>query len=98
MLICPKCNNNTFVLKREASYIYEYKIDSNTPDIQSGKTTAVPYLFYHRDQTHTEEYLECETCKTHYPCSLGHNEKDIDLVILQKAIRSDHTVNPEFLG
>ncbi|WP_246615562.1 hypothetical protein [Clostridium thailandense] len=98
LLICPKCNNNSFNIKREATYVYTYKL--NTPDtkLRSDNKSALPFLFDNREKTCSKEYLECTKCGAHYPCPFFTDTEKIDLTILQKAIRSDFKDEPEFFG
>lgn len=97
-LICPKCKGSYFTMKREAAYLYTYKI--NTPDTGSWskENEALSFLFDYREQLSDKEYLECEKCKAKFPCDAKLADENIDFTILQKAIRSEYTDNPEFLG
>jgi hypothetical protein len=97
-LICTKCNGNHFTVKREATYLYSYNLD--TPD--SGKWSkdpeALPFLFDNRELMESHEYLQCEQCGAKFPCSLDDRNSTINFTIESKAIRADHVTNPEFLG
>jgi uncharacterized protein YbaR (Trm112 family) len=97
-LICPKCNGTHFKVKREATYLYTYKLD--TPVNESGpiEANALPFLFDYREQLGNKEYLECEECHSQYPCDLEIGNPKIHLTILQKAIRSEFENNPGYLG
>lgn len=97
-LVCPKCNSNHFKMKRQATYVYTYKI--NTPEIDkwSDKEDSLPFLFDNREQTASEEYLECDSCGAQFPCPFYTDKEKISLTILQKAIRTDHKSEPEFFG
>lgn len=97
-LICPKCNGHYFQVKREATYLYTYKL--NTPDTEqwSENDEALPFLFDNREKISDKDYLECEECKEKYPCDLDSRESKINFTILQKAIRADYKNNPEFFG
>lgn len=97
-MMCPKCNGNHFVVKREATYVYTYKINTTDAESCTDKTEALPYLFDSREETDSTQYLECQQCRAHYPCSIDSDDKGIKFIIMQKAIRSDHTTKPEFLG
>lgn len=97
-LICPKCNNNSFTIKREATYVYSYKFSSEDVIETNDKTKALPFLFNNREKTSSKEFIECDYCAAKYQVSLNKCNKDINLTILQKAIRSDIVENPEFLG
>jgi DNA-directed RNA polymerase subunit RPC12/RpoP len=97
-LNCPKCNGTYFTMKREAAYLYTYKI--NTPDTEqwSKENEGLSFLFDYREQLSDKEYLECEKCKSKFPCELKLADENIDFTILQKAIRSEYVSNPDFLG
>ncbi|PAB57860.1 hypothetical protein [Anaeromicrobium sediminis] len=97
-LVCPKCKSNDFIAKREATYLYSYKLNKDNSENSKEETEPLPFLFDNREQTNSKEYIECEDCGSQYPCDLKMDGKEIDFTILQKAIRSDHTTNPEFLG
>jgi hypothetical protein len=51
-----------------------------------------------REKENSHEYIQCEKCGTRYPIKLDDYSNQINLTILQKAIRDDHIENPEFLG
>ena len=97
-LVCPKCNSTHFNIKREATYVYTYKL--NTPDTVSNSKneSALPFLFDNREQTCSNEYLECEECGARYPCPFFNDTQRINLTILQKAIRADHKEEHDFFG
>lgn len=94
---CPKCGSDKFVAKFQASYVYSYKIDKDALGSEN-KDEFLPFLFDNREKVDSQEYLECENCKTRFPCDFNEGTKGVSLTILQKAIRSDHTTDPEFLG
>lgn len=85
-------------MKRQATYVYTY--DINTPEINMKNNTeeALPFLFDNREQTESIEYLECDSCGAHYPCPFLNDKQKINLTILRKAIRADHQSEPEFFG
>lgn len=92
---CPHCSGTHFTAKYESTYVYSYKIDSpesNTAD------SPVPYLFDNREQTNAKQYIECNNCKTKYPCEFTMDSENVDFTILQKAIRANYTKDIEFWG
>lgn len=97
-LVCPKCNGTFFTMKREAAYLYTYKI--NTPDTGSwsNEEDALSFLFDYREQLSDREYLECQECKAKFPCDVKLADEHIDFTILQKAIRSEYVNNADFIG
>lgn len=97
-LTCPNCNDNFFQIKREATYIYTYEVNSPKAESMTKNLEEVPYLFENREQLNEKEYLLCKNCGTKFPCSLNKEKNNISLTILQKAIRSEHQENPEYLG
>jgi len=97
-LTCPKCSGKDFNIKREATYLYTYKINSKNLEEISNRAESVPFLFDNREKETSNEYLECEKCGSKYPISVNDFSNQINLTILQKAIRGDNVENPEFLG
>lgn len=97
-LVCPKCQHKRFRMKRSATYIYTYNINTPNIDTCGNDEEALPFLFDNREQTDSEEYLECVNCGAKYPCPFFTKEQKIDLTILQKAVRADHQEKPEFFG
>lgn len=97
-LVCPKCKSKTFTIKREATYVYSYKFSAKDVAQTIGETKVLPFLFDNREKTKAKEFIECDHCAAKYPISLEKCSEDIDLTILQKAIRSDIVDSPEFLG
>lgn len=97
-LTCPKCGGKNFIIKREATYLYTYKINSENLQEIRGRVESVPFLFDNREKETSNECIECENCGAKYPISLNEHSNKIDFTILQKAIRGDYAENPEFLG
>lgn len=97
-ITCPNCNSNFFQIKREATYIYTYEVNSPKTKPITKNVDEVPYSFENREQLTEKEYLLCKKCGAKFPCSLNKNQNNISLTILQKAIRSEHQKNPEYLG
>ena len=97
-LICNKCNGNHFVMKREATYLYTYKLDTPITQNWSDGKENLPFLFDNREKVGDKDYLECEECGAKYPCNLDGGGTSVRVTIEQKAIRSEHIENPEFLG
>jgi uncharacterized protein YbaR (Trm112 family) len=97
-LVCPKCRGTHFTIKREATYLYTYKLETPSTENWSEQDDALPFLFDYREQLDNKERLECEECGAQFPCNLDKDHPKIHFTILQKAIRSDYDRNPEFLG
>jgi uncharacterized protein YbaR (Trm112 family) len=97
-LVCPKCNGTEFTVKREATYLYSYKLNTPISRELSDNEEALPFLFDNREQICDNEYLQCEKCGAQYPCDLEGAREKVHLTILQKAIRSYFENNPNFLG
>jgi hypothetical protein len=66
---CPVCKGKDLFLKHEASYIYSYVLDSDASGIKNTEIFS-PFLYDRRDQTSSYEYVECNSCKTKFPCDL----------------------------
>ena len=75
-----------------------YKFSSKDAVSVAHETKELPFLFDNREKTESKEFIECDYCGTRYPVSLDECSKNINLTILQKAIRSDYVDKPEFLG
>jgi hypothetical protein len=97
-LTCPKCAGRSFEVKREATYIYTYKVNTPTMENLSNNKEGLPFLFDNREKTDSNEYLVCLDCGAKYPCSLEENGDKVNLTILQKAVRADSQGSPQFLG
>lgn len=96
-LICPKCKETYFEVKREATYLYTYKLDTPLTDEWSNEDETLPFLFDNRELLNSNEYIECKSCGATYPYDLYSNN-NIHFTIVQKAIRSDMVEDPEFFG
>lgn len=96
-LVCPKCRSKSFAIKREVTYVYTYKLTNNAEEV-TRKTENLPFLFDNREKCDSVEYIVCEQCGGEYVIHFDGNRPRIDLTILRKAVRSDSTENPEFLG
>jgi len=97
-ITCPNCNSGNFLLKQEATYVYSYRIDKSDIEDTLDKTTKLPFLFDNRDLKKSDQYIQCESCNEKYPMEVNLSDNQISLTILRKAIRADHTENPEFFG
>ena len=97
-LVCKKCNGNHFIMKREATYLYSYKLDTPITQNWSENQENLPFLFDNREKVGDKDYLQCEQCGEIYPCDLDNGGTNIRLTIEQKAVRSERVENPEFLG
>ncbi|NMA65033.1 MAG: hypothetical protein GX957_02180 [Clostridiaceae bacterium] len=89
---CPACGSTQLIAKYEAKYIYSYVIDSDSPGTLN-KEEFYPFLYDKREQTESKQYVECEECKTQYPCSFTTDNKGINSDILKKAIRRRKSIN-----
>lgn len=96
-IVCPACNGSSFTAKYEATYLYSYSIDSNAPGLKNDEE-FLPFLFDNRKLLESRQYIECNVCGSRYLCSFNEGNRGVDLIILQKAIRSYYVSNPEFLG
>ena len=97
-LLCTKCNGTHFTVKREATYLYSYNLDTPESGQWSKDPEALPFLFDNRELMKSNEYLRCEQCGATFPCSLDDRNSTINFTIERKAIRADHVTNPDFLG
>lgn len=97
-LICPECNGTHFKIKREATYLYTYSLDTPLTETEHKENEALPFLFDYREQLDNKEYLECDGCHARFYCDLEGGNPKIHYTILQKAIRSEFENNPGYLG
>ena len=97
-LVCPECNNKNFTIRREATYVYSYKFNSEEIKKANSRVDELPFLFDNRENTKSSEFVECDNCGLKFPISLEKCNQKINLTILQKAIRSDFVEKPEFFG
>jgi predicted nucleic-acid-binding Zn-ribbon protein len=95
---CPKCKNNSFQIKRIATYVYTYKVDVKASDIGTEKVEALPFVFDNREKANSKEYIYCDKCGSEFPISLDNAKTKIDFTIIRKAVRADNIDNPQFLG
>lgn len=66
---CPVCNGKELYLKHEASYVYSYLMDSDAPGMKNSEMFS-PFLYDRRNQTSSQEYVECDNCKTRFQTDL----------------------------
>lgn len=97
-LVCPKCTGRCFEVKREATYVYTYMVNTPVMENLSENREGLSFLFDRREKTNSKEYLLCLGCGSKYPCSLEEHDDTVKFTILQKAIRADNVVNPGYLG
>ena len=88
-LTCPVCKNSDFTAKYEAKYVYSYKIDSNAPG-SNNREIFLSFLYDKREQEEAKQYIECNICKTNYPCFFTEGNRGIDYDALQRAIHHGH--------
>lgn len=97
-LICPKCQGIYFELKKEATYLYTYKLDTPLTSDWNNKDESLPFLFDNREKLNSSEYIECKDCGQQYSHDLNNNMIKGELTILKKAVRANYVDKPEFLG
>ncbi|SHJ63407.1 hypothetical protein SAMN02745163_02320 [Clostridium cavendishii DSM 21758] len=97
-LTCPKCNGVHFTVKRETTFLYSYKLETHVAKENIKNDCNLPFLFDNREQIDNIEYLQCDECGTMYNYDASKDNSNIQLTILQKAIRSDYVNTPKFLG
>lgn len=97
-IICPKCKGAHFTIKRETTYLYSYKLKTAASKENIENDSNLPFLFDNREQIANIEYLQCDECGALYTYDLAKDNSNVQLTILQKAIRCDYVNAPEFLG
>lgn len=65
--ICPVCKSRELYFKHEASYVYSYALDSDAPGTKNAEIFS-PFLYDRREQTESQEYVECKKCKSRFQC------------------------------
>lgn len=90
-IICPVCKDTHLILKYEATYEYSYILDSNAPGLNNEKE-LLPYMYDSREQKDAKQYLECNTCKTRYPCYFDKWTDGITSQMIQKTLSSSSSM------
>lgn len=85
MLLCPVCHKNRFVVKYEASHVYTYVVDSDAPG-RRNTDEFLSFLYDRRELTSSEQYVECQSCGTKFPCSFTVWNRDTGRQALQEAL------------
>lgn len=88
-LWCPVCNQNGFLIKHEATYVYSYIIDSDAPGLHN-QQEFLPFLYDRREQKETKQFLECRTCGATFRCYFNQWDKTIGFKELQDAISANY--------
>ncbi|WP_066498056.1 hypothetical protein [Abyssisolibacter fermentans] len=93
--ICPNCNSPMISLKKEATYLYTYNIDSND---RFKKTNLIPFIFDNRMRLEMHEYIQCENCGKKFQFKIDNEDNRIQLTIEKKALQSNNLSEPKFLN
>lgn len=94
LLNCPNCGSCKLLAKHKTSFVYSYRLNVQ----EMNHLDHLSFEFDNRERGESSQYLECERCGATIPCEFHLDPDDFDFTIMQKAIRSDHTSKPEFLG
>lgn len=97
-LSCTKCEGVHFEIKRMATYLYTYKLNTPLTEEWSKENEPLPFLFDNRELISSKEYLECKECGAQFPCDLYSKDTKVHFTILQKAIPSDYVKEPNYFG
>ncbi|HCC08193.1 MAG TPA: hypothetical protein DEP72_08580 [Clostridiales bacterium] len=89
-LICPSCNNNDFIGKYEALYVYSYFIDSNAPGLKNDEN-FYSFLYDKRELKGRKQYVECCNCGAQYPCDFTEGNKGVNSNTLKNIVNSNST-------
>ena len=88
-IICPVCNDNRLILKYETTYEYSYILDTNAPGLHNTKE-LLPYMYDSREQKDAQQYIECKTCRTRFPCYFDKWSDGITPQMIQERISSSY--------
>lgn len=86
-VVCPICNANHFILKYQATYEYSYQIDENAPGANN-TNELLPYMYDSREQKEANQYIECKSCGTNFPCYFDKWTEGVTVKMIQEAIDS----------
>ncbi|MDD3170117.1 MAG: hypothetical protein PHC91_11730 [Eubacteriales bacterium] len=85
MIICPVCQQTSFVIKYEASHVYSYVVDSDAPGLRN-QDEFLSFLYDKRELTNSKQYVECLSCGAKFPCRFNLWNKDTSMKDLQDTI------------
>lgn len=85
-LICPKCQGIHFEMKKEATYLYTYNLDTPLTSNCSIQGEPLPFLFDQRDMLKSSEYIQCKNCGQQYFYDFNNNTIKDELTALKKAV------------
>jgi hypothetical protein len=75
------------MLKYQATYEYSYRIDENAPGVNNTKE-LLPYMYDSREQKEANQYIECKSCGTNFPCYFDIWTDGVTAQMIQEAIDS----------
>lgn len=78
--------------------MYTYELNKENYKEIINKADKLPFTFDNREKASSEEYIKCDKCGEEYDIKLEEINNKINLIIMEKAIRSDFVKNPEFFG
>lgn len=87
-LACPKCQGRSFQMKKEATYLYTYELDTPLTNEPSVHYDSLPFLFDKRDMLGSSEYIQCKYCGQQYFYDFTNNTIKGELTTLKKAVMS----------
>lgn len=88
-LFCPYCNGNDFVIKYEAAYVYSYVLDKDAPGLNN-RDEFLSYLYDNREQIKSDQYIECNSCNSKFPCYFNKWDGSIGAAELQSVINAGY--------
>lgn len=89
ILVCPYCHNNYFHIKYEASYVYSYVIDSDAPGLKN-TNEFLSFKYDNREKKESIQYIECQSCRTRFPCNFNEWDVSMGAEEIQRIINSQH--------
>ncbi len=81
-LVCPKCHRKNFEIKKKATYVYTYNVDSNNLQAEILETAESPYLFDNREKVSESKYIVCKSCGESYSFFINKDDEKLTVTLI----------------